>query len=132
MFVEFRTSNGIRVQVLEVSVLIHTRAHIEAYLFLPSGLTLAKLDMGPEEYAQWGDDDNFIKNYICSKFPILGVPVDGEGGVIQTAQPLQFDDSRSVHNDSDLAKIQALQDQLTAQEAKLKTITELLFKNNVL
>ena len=117
---------------MEVSVLIHTRAHIEAYLFLPSGLTLAKLDMGPEEYAQWGDDDNFIKNYICSKFPILGVPVDGEGGVIQTAQPLQFDDSRSVHNDSDLAKIQALQDQLTAQEAKLKTITELLFKNNVL
>ena len=41
-------------------------------------------------------------------------------------------DTRSVHNEADVARIQALQEQLTAQEAKLKTITDLLFKNNVL
>jgi hypothetical protein len=131
MFVEFRTSNGIRVQVLEVSVLIHTRAHIEAYLFLPSGLTLAKLDMGPEEYAQWGADDNFIKNFICSKYPILGVPVDGEGGVIQTAQPLQFDDSRSVHNESDLNRISTLERELEEQKNKLATIMSLIGKTAI-
>lgn len=135
MFVEFWTSNGIRVQVLEISVLLGKKAHIQAYLFLPNDLTLAKLDMTEQEYSQWGSDDGYIKHFICSKFEILGKPIEGEpieGAAITALQPVQYDDSRSVHNESDLAKIQALQEQVTAQEAKLKTITELLFKNNVL
>jgi hypothetical protein len=40
-----------------------------------------------------------------------------------------YDDSRSVHNDADIQRIQTLQEQLDAQAAKLKTITDLLFKN---
>jgi len=131
MFHEFHTSNGIRVQVLEVSVLLHTRAFIQAYLFLQTGLTLAKIDMSPDEYAKWGNDDKFIEHFICSKFEILGVPVDGESG-----QPIQttaiFNDARSVHNEADLQRISTLQEQLDAQAAKLKTITELLFKQGSL
>jgi hypothetical protein len=86
MFHEFFTSNGIRVQVLEISVLLHKSAFIQAYLFLPTGLTLAKLDMTPEEYALWSSDDNYIHNFICSKFSILGHPVDGQGTQINILQ----------------------------------------------
>lgn len=131
MFVEFFTSNNIRVQVLEVSVLLHSRAFIQAYLFLPTGLTLFKVDMTPEEYAQWGVDDDYIKSFICSKMPILGTPINGEGAAIQTTTAM-IDDTRSVHNEADLQRITSLQDQLTAMETKLKTITDLLFKNGSL
>lgn len=133
-FVEFHTSNGIRVQILEVSVLIHSSAFIQAYLFLPTGLTLFKVDMTPEEYAMWGNDDNYIKHFICAKMPILGTPVEGEGSAAVTIPTMstQQDDSRSVHNEADLNKINSLQEQLTAMETKLKTITDLLFKNGSL
>lgn len=40
-----------------------------------------------------------------------------------------YEDNRSVHNESDIQRIQTLQEQLDAQAAKLKTITDLLFKN---
>ena len=40
-----------------------------------------------------------------------------------------YEDNRSVHNDADIQRIQALQEQLDAQAAKMKTITDLLFKN---
>lgn len=43
-----------------------------------------------------------------------------------------YDDTRSVHNEADIARIQTLQQQLDEQAAKLKTITELLFKNGSL
>lgn len=134
MFVEFFTSNGIRVQVLEISVLIHKSALIQAFLFLPTGLTLFRADMTEEEYAQWGNDDNYIKHFICAKMPILGTPINGEGTPIQTSTPaiLSHDDTRSVHNEADLQRINSLQDQLTAMETKLKTITDLLFKQGSL
>lgn len=37
-----------------------------------------------------------------------------------------YDDSRSVHNEADIQRIQTLQEQLDAQAAKLKTITDML------
>jgi hypothetical protein len=43
-----------------------------------------------------------------------------------------YNDTRSVHNEADIQKIQTLQEQLDEQAAKLKTITELLFKNGSL
>jgi len=45
---------------------------------------------------------------------------------------MTYDDNRSVHNEADIQRIQTLQEQLDQQAAKLKTITELLFKNGSL
>lgn len=42
------------------------------------------------------------------------------------------DDARSVHNEADVQRIQTLQQQLDEQAAKLKTITDLLFKNGAI
>jgi len=43
-----------------------------------------------------------------------------------------YDDARSVHNEADVQRIQTLQQQLDEQAAKLKTITDLLFKNGAI
>jgi poly(A) polymerase Pap1 len=127
MFVEFFTSNNIRVQVLEISVLLHKSAFIQCYCFLPSGLTLYKLDMTEEDYSKWSDDDDYIKQWICSKISLLGVPVDNvEGLNNQPVLQSNLDDNRSVHNEADLQKIQTLQEQLDQQASKLKVITDML------
>jgi hypothetical protein len=127
MFVEFFTSNNIRVQVLEISVLLGKSAFIQCYCFLPSGLSLYKLDMTEEDYLKWGSDDNYIKHWICSKIPLLGHPVDNVDEL--NNQPVlqsNLDDNRSVHNEADLQKIQTLQEQLDIQASKLKVITDML------
>ena len=100
---------------------------------MPDSLSFFKADMTPEEYALWGADDNYIKRFICAKMPILGTPVEGEGSAAVTIPTMSGqDDNRSVHNEADLNKINSLQEQLTAMETKLKTITDLLFKNGSL
>ena len=127
MFVEFFTSNNIRVQVLEISVLLGKSAFIQCYCFLPSGLSLYKLDMNNEDYSKWSDDDDYIKQWICSKIPLLGNPVDNVEGLPN--QPIinaNLDDNRSMHNEADLQKIQSLQEQLDQQASKLKVITDML------
>jgi hypothetical protein len=131
MFVEFFTSNNIRVQVLEISVLLGKSAFIQCYCFLPSGLSLYKLDMTEEDYLKWGSDDNYIKHWICSKISLLGNAVDNleelpNEPVLQSNLDASLNDNRSVHNEMDIQKIQTLQEQLDAQAAKIKTITDML------
>jgi hypothetical protein len=80
-----------------------------------------------EDYLKWGSDDDYIKQWICSKISLLGVPVDNVEGL--NNQPIinaNLDDNRSVHNEADLQKIQSLQEQLDQQASKLKVITDML------
>jgi hypothetical protein len=132
MFVEFFTSNNIRVQVLEISVLLGKNAFIQCYCFLPTGLTLYKLDMNEEEYSQWGSDDNYIKHWICSKIPLLGNLVDNAENAQPILQPILIDDNRSVHNEADIQKIQTLESELETQKVKLQSILQLLGKNGII
>jgi hypothetical protein len=127
MFVEFFTSNNIRVQVLEISILLGKCAFIQCYCFLPTNLTLYKLEMSEEDYSKWGSDDNYIKHWICSKISLLGHPVDNlEGLPNHSVINANLDDNRSMHNEADLQKIQSLQEQLDQQASKLKVITDML------
>jgi hypothetical protein len=73
-FIEFNTTNDIMVHVLPIEILLGQSANFSAYLFLPSGLHHEHFNMTGNEYALWGTDDNYIKNYICDKHPVLGRP----------------------------------------------------------
>lgn len=135
MFIEFFTSNNIRVQVLEISILLGKCAFIQCYCFLPTNLTLYKLEMSEEDYSKWGSDDNYIKHWICSKIPLLGgFNIENNNINIQniTEQPTLVNDGRSVHNDNDLELIHNLQQELEEQKAKLQSIMSLLSKSNIL
>jgi hypothetical protein len=46
--------------------------------------------------------------------------------VLQSNLDASLNDNRSVHNEMDIQKIQTLQEQLDAQAAKIKTITDML------
>jgi hypothetical protein len=59
--------------------------------------------------------------YDANKANETFVPLD-----LPSAPATSYDDARSVHNEADIQKIQTLQEQLDAQAAKLKTITDML------
>jgi hypothetical protein len=131
--VEFNTTNNIRVQVLEVQLVLGKIAFVQCYCFLPTGLSLAKLEMNEEEYSKWGSDDNYVKHWICSKIPQLGnvcETYDEFNQPVILTQESSNDiavqtDNRSVHNDSDLERISSLEAQIAEQTklvAQMKSI----------
>lgn len=129
MFVEFFTTLGVRVQVLEVIILLGKSATVSAFVFLPTGLTKFVLDMNETEYSAWGTDDNYVKQFICDKIGVIGNPAGSDDVV---APIVSNTDARSIHNPQDLEAISSLQTQLDEQKKKLETIMGLLVKSGSL
>jgi hypothetical protein len=125
--------------VKNVSVAPHEGARIQVQVHYQNGaLANEFLTIKGDEYGEWAADDNWIYHKVATKLAlgVLADSVDASGNPVQyvsaPAAPTTTDDTRSVHNPNDVETIQSLQEQLDAQAAKLKTITELLFKNGSL
>lgn len=122
--------------VTNVSVVINESASIKVQVQYQNGaLANEFITIGGDEYKEWAADDNWIYHKVATKLAlgVLADSVDASGNPVQyVPAPVVADDNRSVHNQHDVETIQSLQEQLDAQAAKLKTITELLFKNGSL
>ena len=70
--------------------------------------------------------------YAHSQVVPIGTVIKGKRLPTLNSDNNPNEDNRSVHNDADIARIQTLQEQLDAQALKLKTITDLLFKNGAI
>jgi hypothetical protein len=90
------------------------------------------IELSGEEYARWGENDDYLGVICLAKINPADKIADMEVSAISAAIPTATNDNRSVHNEADIERIQTLQQQLDEQAAKLKTITELLFKNGSL
>lgn len=127
----FNTDKGVSVHVLPITISLGISASFRALVFTGTMSYGKVFNLEGADYANWGASDDYIKEYICDKEKFIGRPVpDNDGPPV--AQFDQQSDNRSVHNEADIQKIQSLQEQLDAQAAKLKTITELLFKNGTI
>ena len=122
--------------VTNVSVVIIESASIKVQVQYQNGaLANEFITIGGDEYKEWAADDNWIYHKVATKLAlgVLADSVDASGNPVQyVPAPVVADDNRSVHNQHDVETIQSLQEQLDAQAAKLKTITELLFKTGSL
>ena len=122
--------------VTNVSVAPHEGASIKVQVHYQNGaLANEFIAIGGDEYKEWAADDNWIYQKVATKLAlgVLADSVDASGNPVEYVRaPVVADDTRSVHNPHDVETIQSLQEQLDAQAAKLKTITELLFKNGSL
>lgn len=120
--------------VTNVSVVLHEGAKIQVQVhYQNGGFANEFVNITGDEYKEWGADDNLIYQKVASKLALghLADSVDASGNPVQYI-PAPTDDTRSVHNPNDVETIQSLQEQLDAQAVKLKTITDLLFKNGSL
>jgi hypothetical protein len=122
--------------VTNVTVVPNESATIKVQVQYQNGaLANEFLTIGGDEYKEWAADDNWIYHTVARKLAlgVLADSVDASGNPVQyVPAPVVADDNRSVHNQHDVETIQSLQEQLDAQAVKLKTITELLFKNGSL
>ena len=134
----FRTNKGCHIHILPITITVGTSAHFKCVLFTSENVFDKSYVLEGDDYARWGSDDDYIKNWICDKEPYIGRPVpdvDADGNVIIHVTPAtssQQDDNRSVHNDADVAKIETLQTELELQKTKLNQIMSLLGKNNLI
>lgn len=124
--------------VTNVSVVPHEGASIKVQVHYQNGaLANEFITITGDEYKEWAADDNWIYQKVATKLAlgVLADSVDASGNPVEyipaPAAPA-YDDNRSVHNEADIQRIQTLQEQLDAQAQKLKTITDLLFKNGTL
>ena len=108
--------------VTNVSVVPHEGASIKVQvLYQNSALANEFITISGDEYKEWAADDNWIYEKVARKLA-LGTLEDSDTPYV----PAPIEDGRSVHNQGDIQKIQTLQEQLDAQAAKIKTITDML------
>lgn len=143
-------SSGGFIDIQGIAIKPNTSARVQALCFFEGGIIQMKfVDIEGDEYLAWGNDDDYLIAMVGHK---LGMgtrvkPIDPLNDPERTevvpyeyqlpnvptyiprATTTTISDTRSVHNEADIARIQTLQQQLDEQAAKLKTITELLFKN---
>jgi hypothetical protein len=141
-------SSGGLIDIQGISVNPNTSAKVQALCYFPgNNVQMRFVDITGDEYLAWGNDDNYIIALVGHKLG-MGIrvkPIDTINEPERTEvvpfeyQPANLpipqiitDDNRSVHNEADIQRIASLQAQLDEQAAKLKTITELLFKNGSL
>jgi hypothetical protein len=141
-------SSGGLIDIQGISVNPNTSAKVQALCYFPgNNVQMRFVDITGDEYLAWGNDDNYIIALVGHKLG-MGIrvkPIDTINEPERTEvvpfeyQPANLpipqiitDDNRSVHNEADIQRIASLQAQLDEQAAKLKTITELLFKTGSL
>lgn len=115
--------------ITELNIIPNEGAKVKLQVWYQNGRLSAEfVNVGMPDYQEWGTDDEWVYRFCAQK---LGLgQIIGDDYVPRATAIL--DDTRSVHNEADIKRIQTLQEQLDEQAAKLKTITELLFKNGSL
>ena len=128
-FTEFHTTIGFRVHILPIQVSLDKSADLCAMIFNPSGLHKFSYRLSGEEYSNWGSDDKYIKELVCNKEAWIGRPVYGEG---EPVAPATIDDTRSVHNDADIAKITTLEEQMIEQQRLVSQLKSILISKGMI
>lgn len=127
----FTTTNGFEIHLFPITIELGQKAVIKYISLSSMGMMDKTYILEGEEYALWGNDDNFIKDYICRKETIFGSYLASTDNMTPTI-PIMINDNRSIHNEADVAKIETLQIQLDEQQKKLKTITDLLINKGMI
>lgn len=74
----FRTDNGCHVHVLPITITMGERAQLRCILFTNASVYDKAYTLEGDDYARWGSDDEYIKNWICDKEPYIGRPIQDQ------------------------------------------------------
>ena len=134
--INFQTSLGTTIVIRSVDIKPKSAALIKL-IYVDSFAVIEKhnIIMEGEDYSAWGNDDDYLGEFVCKKLTGGAARIIKEGEDYIPPPPqtqIMQDDSRSVHNDADIQKINDLQTELENQKAKLSQIMTLLGKNNLI
>lgn len=120
--------------VTNVSVALNEGVSIKVQIHYQNGAFACEfVTISGDEYKEWGADDNWIYQKVARKLclGVLADSVDASGNPVPYV-PAPAPAPALAPAAAEIARIQTMQEQLDAQAAKLKTITDLLFKNGSL
>lgn len=137
--IEFSTSLGSVIMIRGVTITPKQKAVIKLLYADDGMLEKHTLIMEGEDYQAWGNDDDYLGHFCISQLtngrativgadyvaPPRPAPATSEPASAPAPAPVTYDDTRSVHNDADLAKITTLEEQMVEQQrmvAQLKSI----------
>lgn len=141
-------SSGGFIDIQGISISPNTGAKVQALCFYSDGTVMMKcVTIEGEEYNNWSNNDDYLIALVGHKLgfgervevndpyykppPITPytfkseIPAQPSGAPVATAAQVYHDDTRSVHNDADIAKITTLEEQMVEQQrlvAQLKSI----------
>lgn len=141
-------SSGGFIDIQGISITPNTSARVQALCFYSGGVVQMKhVTIEGDEYTKWANDDDYLIALVGHKLgfgervepddpyytpkPITPysfkseIPAQPSGAPVATAAQVYHDDTRSVHNDADIAKITTLEEQMVEQQrlvAQLKSI----------
>jgi len=143
--INFETSLGTILMVRSVNVIPKKGAEIKLLYVDGFDVEKHKIIMEGEDYQAWGNDDNYIGHYCISqlmngKATIVGTdyvapprqaPTTTEAPAAIASQ-VYHDDSRSVHNEADIAKITTLEEQMVEQQRMVAQLKSILISNGMI
>lgn len=115
-----------RMCITELLVIPHEGAKVKLQVIYQNGRMSAEfVNIAMPDYGEWATDDEWVYRTCANKLGLGQIVGDDYVAPPFVERTLQ-DDNKSVHNEADIQRIQTLQEQLDAQAAKLKTITDML------
>ena len=120
--------------VNNVSVALNEGVTIKVQvIYQNSAFATEFLVISGDEYREWGQDDDWIYQKIARKLclGVLADSVDASGNPVQYIPAPTQDDTRSIHNESDINRITSLETELEEQRKKLAQIIGLLGKTTI-
>jgi len=153
--INFETSLGTILMVRSVNVIPKKGAEIKLLYVDGFDVEKHKIIMEGEDYKAWGNDDNYIGHYCISQLmngkativgtdyvapprpapattePLGAAPV-ATAATAATAGQVYHDDTRSVHNEADIAKITTLEEQMVEQQRMVAQLKQILISKGMI
>jgi hypothetical protein len=151
--------SGAHLDIQGISIYPNTSARVQALVFYGEGTIQNRFVdiLAGDEYNNWGNDDDYIIALVAFKLglgeriqPFSNDPdcipkpfnsYDFTSGILLSAtapslsaiaSQVYHDDTRSVHNDADIAKIQTLEEQMVEQTRQLQQMRQIMISKGMI
>jgi hypothetical protein len=133
--IDFQTNLGSVLMIRRVDITPKKHAIIKC-LFAEQGGENEKhrIFMEGDDYKLWGENDDYLGHY-CIRMITCGTEtiVGSDYVAPATSTPATYhDDTRSVHNDADIAKITTLEEQMVEQTRQLQQMRQIMISKGMI
>jgi len=142
--IEFSTSLGSVIMIRGVIITPKQSAVIKLLYADDGVLEKHTLTMQGADYQAWGNDDDYLGHFCISQLtngratiagtdyvaPATSAPATSAPAT--TAPATYHDDTRSVHNDADIAKITTLEEQMVEQTRQLQQMRQIMISKGMI
>ena len=148
-------SSGGFIDIQGISITPNTSAMVQALCFYSGGVVQMKhVTIAGDEYTKWASDDDYLIALVGHKLgfgervepddpyytpkPITPysfkseIPAQPSAAAASTASQVYHDDTRSVHNEADIAKITTLEEQMVEQTRQLQQMRQIMISKGMI